>query len=294
MTDMLNKINAENKINYIMGDFNIDLLKDDIHRPTHDYIDLIYSQSLIPTIYKPTRITETTATCIDNILTNSESILNSTIFVTNVSDHFPTALVSNLSLHDKNKNENTFYYKRVYNDDNVSKFKKCLSEVKWEELLDNINAEDDYTKFVNKFLDLYEHCIPLRKCTRKPKKEPRSPWITKGLLCSINNKNKLYKKYVHSPSQANHQQFKTYRNKLHSLIRKSKRVYYFNKFEQVKTDMRQTWKTINNVLGRTQKQRLSNQFKRDTGAIISDPNVISNEFNDFFCKYWSTTCVANP
>ena len=38
-----------------MGDFNIDLLKDDIvSRPVHDYIDFIYSKSLIPTIYKPT------------------------------------------------------------------------------------------------------------------------------------------------------------------------------------------------------------------------------------------------
>ena len=45
--------------------------------------------------------------------------------------------------------------------------------------------------------------------------------------------------------------------------------------------MRQTWKIINNVLGRVQKQSLSNQFKRDTGNIITDPTVISNEFNIF-------------
>ena len=35
-----------------MGDFNIDLLKDDTSRPVHDYIDFIYSKSVIPTIYK--------------------------------------------------------------------------------------------------------------------------------------------------------------------------------------------------------------------------------------------------
>ena len=55
---------------YIMGDFNINLLKDDVHRPIHDlYLDLVYSHSLILTIYKPTRITEHSATIIDNILT---------------------------------------------------------------------------------------------------------------------------------------------------------------------------------------------------------------------------------
>ena len=42
--------------------------------------------------------------------------------------------------------------------------------------------------------------------------------------------------------------------------------------------MWQTWKAINNVLGRKQKQSLSNQFKRNTGTIITDPTVKSNEF----------------
>ena len=46
--------------------------------------------------------------------------------------------------------------------------------------------------------------------------------------------------------------------------------------------MRQTWKTINNVFGRAQKQTLSDQFKRNFGTIITDPTAISNEFNDFF------------
>ena len=46
--------------------------------------------------------------------------------------------------------------------------------------------------------------------------------------------------------------------------------------------MRQTWKTINDVIGRTQKQGISDQFKRVSGSIITDPTVISNEFNDFF------------
>jgi exonuclease III len=52
------QIASEKKDFYVMGDFNIDLLKVDSHRPTHDYLELVYSHSMIPTIYKPTRITE--------------------------------------------------------------------------------------------------------------------------------------------------------------------------------------------------------------------------------------------
>ena len=68
VTDIFDKISAENKKCYLMGDFNIDLLKDDLHKPTHEYLDFIYSHSFIPSVYKPTRITETSATIIDNIL----------------------------------------------------------------------------------------------------------------------------------------------------------------------------------------------------------------------------------
>ena len=50
----------------LWGDFNIDLLKADIHRPIHGYLELLYSYSRLPTIYKSTRITESTATIIDN------------------------------------------------------------------------------------------------------------------------------------------------------------------------------------------------------------------------------------
>ena len=90
------KINSENKHVYIMGDFNIDLLKTDVHRPIHDYVDFIYSFSMLPSIYKPTRITATTATCIDNILTNNENIITPTILVNDTSDHMPTILSTNL------------------------------------------------------------------------------------------------------------------------------------------------------------------------------------------------------
>ena len=98
-----------------MGDFNIDLLKDDTSRPIYDYIDFIYSKSLIPTIiYKPTRITETTATLIDNILTNCENNQKSAITVADISNHMATALVSNLSLRaNTTQKKETFIIKDV-------------------------------------------------------------------------------------------------------------------------------------------------------------------------------------
>ena len=83
-----------------MGDSNIDLLKDETDRQTHEYLDLIYSYSLIPSIHKPTRIAEESAAIIDNILTNLNSSVISKIVLTDVSGHLPTILTTNKP-HDK-------------------------------------------------------------------------------------------------------------------------------------------------------------------------------------------------
>ena len=84
-----------------MCDFNIDLLKDDTDRQTNEYLDLIYCYSLIPSIHKPTRITEESATIIDNILTNLDSSVISKIVLTDVNNHLPTILTTNLSVKNK-------------------------------------------------------------------------------------------------------------------------------------------------------------------------------------------------
>ena len=46
--------------------------------------------------------------------------------------------------------------------------------------------------------------------------------------------------------------------------------------------MKETWKTINNVIGRGQRRALSKQFKNQSGEMITDSKCIADEFNDFF------------
>jgi len=57
---------------YILGDFNIDLLKYSKHLLSEEYLDMLYSNNLLPLITKPTRLTHCTSTLIDHIIyTNS-------------------------------------------------------------------------------------------------------------------------------------------------------------------------------------------------------------------------------
>ena len=72
----------------MLGDFNADLLKYDSDSDTSDFLDLMFSNALLPLISSPTRVTPTSQTLIDNIFTNyyDSSHLAGKI-VTKLSDH---------------------------------------------------------------------------------------------------------------------------------------------------------------------------------------------------------------
>ena len=284
MDAILQIVSKENKNCYMLGDFNIDLLKEETHRPISDFLDLIYANHIIPSITKPTRITETSATIIDNILTNSnDDVLKANILVTDITDHFPTVLFQNFDrFKQKVNHQNKYTYKRNHTNDNIARFKKSLMSVNWKEILEGENTDVDYNNFMKKFSDLYDECIPLKKITTNRRKTPISPWITKGLLKSINTKNKLYKQYLQSPSDERKIKFKTYRNKLNNLMRKCKREYYHKKFENTKNNIKQTWSAINTIIGKRKTEKQQSTFKTDSGNIVSEPESISNSFNDFF------------
>ena len=68
--DILAKINLEKRPTYLLGDFNIDLLKYDKDPKTQKFLNLLLSNGFYLRIDRPTRITESTATLIDHIFVN--------------------------------------------------------------------------------------------------------------------------------------------------------------------------------------------------------------------------------
>ena len=72
-----------------MGDFNIDLLEINISSFSHDFLLTLQSCYLIPTVDKPTRVHNNSASLIDNIFVNNpEQVLVSGNIISDISDHF--------------------------------------------------------------------------------------------------------------------------------------------------------------------------------------------------------------
>ena len=72
----------------IHGDFNINLLLEERNNLCSKYISLMYSCGLLPTIVRPTRISNTSYTLIDNIWINGNVESKFGIIMSNISDHY--------------------------------------------------------------------------------------------------------------------------------------------------------------------------------------------------------------
>ena len=95
-SSMLCAMKKEKPANIIIGlDHNLDFLKSAKHEPTNNFIETNLDFGMIPTVTRPTRITKSTATLIDNILV-SQNLCGryiSNILVNDMSDHLPSVCV---------------------------------------------------------------------------------------------------------------------------------------------------------------------------------------------------------
>ena len=102
------------------------------------------------------------------------------------------------------------------------------------------------------------------------------PWITKRLRKSIKIKNALF-------YSGDIDKYKYYRNKLLTLSRTSKKLYYSAYFSDNMTNMRQTWAGINSLIncdGRCSNSITS--LKYPNGELTHNPFEIPNILNNYF------------
>ena len=189
--DILDNLNKQNKIVYLLGDFNIDLLKYEKHLLTTEYINSIFSLSFMPLIHRPTRVTNNTASIIDNILSNWHNIdFISGILPCDISDHFP--IFNIISLKSSPVNFTSQYkYIREINELTISNCSSMLSNIDWSNTLDCFDADTSYNSFITRFNGVLNISMPLKRI-KLNRKHSAKPWITKSMLTLIKQKNEMY------------------------------------------------------------------------------------------------------
>ena len=113
---------------------------------------LSLKMAFFPAINRPTRITKTSETAIDHILTNTilEFEVHSGIIKNDKNDHFGIFCVLKTDLERQNNNEKIL--QRDIGESNVEKFKELMNTVDWTLITRTLNPNDSYRIFVEKFI----------------------------------------------------------------------------------------------------------------------------------------------
>jgi len=74
--------------------------------------------------------------------------------------------------------------------------------------------DQNFTKLVECISEVIEKHAPLQRASRKQKRIQQNPWLTKGLLISIKNKQKLHKTLFLNGNDFERSLYKKYANKL--------------------------------------------------------------------------------
>ena len=263
---VIDKIYAESKELYILGDVNCNLFPEaSVHFSSHlKNISDIYGLSQL--ITEPTRVTLASKTLIDLCITNSpEKVSNSGVIHLGISDH---------KVHHDRFCPRTIEM-RQFKYFQKNKFLNDLEQMPWSNVDLCSDPNDMWHEWKKKmFVSCMDKHAP-RKLKRISKK--RAPWITKGLLNKMHRRDLIKKKAISSNDHDMWEQFKCARNQANNAIKQTKKRYFSDNLKVSKGNPRKTWNLINELTSRNTILEL--QVDNTT---ISSPGDMAEALNDHF------------
>ena len=292
MNSIVNVVRRENKTCYLLGDYNIDILNYASHVHTAQFVDMMSSNGFLPLITRPSRVTATSATLIDNIFTNDIGDINHSVqglFITDISDHFP---VFHIAKQMEIEEKDAYIYKRLYGSQNKDNFCHAMSNISWDEISRATDTQQAFDTFHKHLVEMYNKHFP--KIRVKKKYNNRKPWLSEGPKNSIKQKNKLYLKFKKVSSALNDESYKCYKRKLQQLMKVAEKQHYHDLLVEYSNDIKKSWVVIKSIINKNKKPHIQGRFKIGENLITSDKELISNKFNDFFINIGPTLAKSIP
>ena len=280
LSETLDKLKKENKKIFIVGDFNFDLLNHEFNDNISDFLNMMLENSLQPCIIEPTRIVSNNKpSLVDNIFSNSsEAVISGNLYQT-VSDHMPNFVIYDKA---KQKKKKEFIKRRSTKNIDIPAFQNDLLQLIMYKIVNLENFEEACDHTHKTSLQILNKYFPLKILTKKEIELECKPWITKGILTSSKIKNKTFKLFKKNRKQEDYQKFKTYRDLINKLKKRSMTLYYNKYFQEHMNNAKKSWTGINTILHRKNKTKTSDIFLNSNGKLFTDQKTVSKMFNNYF------------
>ena len=275
---VIDKIDAENKELFILGDVNCNLLPE-AFAYNSSYLTSFFDiyGGLSQLITEPARVTPTSKTLIDLCITNSpEKVTNSGVIHLGISDHSLVFMTRKVHY---NRNCPRTIEMRQFKHFQKSNFLSDFEQMPWSNVYLCSYPNDMWQEWKQMFVSCMDKNAP-RKLNRISKK--RASWITRGLLHKMHRRDLNKKKAISSNDHVMWEQFKCARNQANNAIKHAKKRYFSDNLEASKGNPRKTWNLINELSSRN-TSKSSNILEIQVDNITISTSVdMAEAFNEHF------------
>lgn len=272
MEDVMLRTFDCNKTIVICGDFNIDI---PVNPLSDRLLNLFKCYNLNHLFEEPTRVTQTTATCLDNIYCNSIPVSKSVVKNFD-SDHYGHS--ARFAYNSVDKTE-AFTYRPI-TECRIKKFQNSI-ELKMS-LVPCLDDPDvlfaNVSNLINKeFKDTFK----LKTCKASVSVK-FADWATPGIYKS---RNTLYDLYAARETRINDptfiQHIKNYSKTFKKVCHAAKSLYISNKIKRSTNKIKATWKIVNNETGKS-KPCIKQINLKVNDTLLTNSIEVANTFNKFF------------
>ena len=281
----LDKVQLEsNKVVILLGDLNGNY---NVENPSEsgDFGSLLYQwmecNNLSQVINEPTRITSTSATLLDLIITNCPGyfVNSGTLSPPANCDH--SFIFAKMSIF---LSKQKCYKRSVWNYQNINEeaLNLALSNFELDESLVSNNVNILYNNWFLTFQQIVEKHIHRKTVVIRPHDKP---WMNSKVRKAIRKRNRLLKNHSRLKTSASWEKYRVQRNYTTTLIRSNKALYYVNlnnKLQEPEVSSKKWWGIVKSLYG--QKMRETVPTLMEGPNIISDAKEKAEVLNDYFCS----------
>ena len=161
---------------------------------------------------------------------------------------------------------------------NIDKFRVVLRGSDWDNIMGDSHDSNIYVNnFLEYFYSTFNKCFPI-KTKLVGTKRLLTPWLTNSLIKSIRLKHYRYK--LMKNGQYDKCNYTIYCKLLTKLIKISKNRYFASVFSDLKTDIKKTWRLLNNVIGL--KSKRTENIDVEVNGVKVESSEVPNKFNQYF------------
>ena len=239
-TSLKNEYTSKEGILIFIGDFNIDLSKNNFY--SEKLRKLILENGLYQNVKNFTRVTNQSSTIIDLLITNNKNLKPQVHMTPKITDHN----IITLEVDIKEDKENIIKFYRDYKNFDELKFQMDLMDTEWDRNSTDIDKLadtliDSISIMVNKYASLKQKIIKKQWADKQ--------WWTVDIDLNIQERDQLYRRAVITKSNEDFNEYRMQRNKVVNMIRQQKSIYYNTEIDLNKNNSTQMWKTIKKIIG---------------------------------------------